>query len=79
MLFCSGLTHSVLNHIDGVMEGGIQDFKLGGYLKKLRRPEGGAKICGLFHRQPDTGRQVASFAHIILRVSLSSYTLKLCS
>ena len=30
MLFCSGLTHSVLNHIDGVMQGRIQDFKLGG-------------------------------------------------
>jgi hypothetical protein len=26
----------------------IQDFKLGGALKKLRRAEGGAKIVGVF-------------------------------
>ena len=27
----------------------IQDFKVGGtHLKKLHRPEGGAKICGVF-------------------------------
>jgi hypothetical protein len=31
------------------MQGRIQDFKLGGaHLKKLRRAEGGAKICGVF-------------------------------
>ena len=30
-------------------QGRIQDFKLGGaHLKKLRRAEGGAKICGVF-------------------------------
>jgi hypothetical protein len=30
------------------MQGRIQDFKLGGALKKLRRTEGGAKIVGVF-------------------------------
>jgi hypothetical protein len=30
------------------MQGRIQDFKLGGGLKKLRRAEGGAKIVGVF-------------------------------
>ena len=38
----------------GEVQGRIQDFKLGGgggggaHLKKLRRAEGGAKICGVF-------------------------------
>ena len=30
------------------MPGRIQDFKLGGALKKMRRVEGGANICGVF-------------------------------
>ena len=30
------------------VQGRIQDFKLGGALKKLRRVEGGAKIVGVF-------------------------------
>ena len=30
------------------MQGRIQDFKLGGHLKKLRRAEGGEKIVGVF-------------------------------
>jgi hypothetical protein len=33
-----------------IVQGRIQDFKLGGaHLKKLRRAEGGAKIFGVFH------------------------------
>jgi hypothetical protein len=33
----------------GINAGAIQDFKLGGaHLKKLRRAEGGAKMCGVF-------------------------------
>ena len=33
-----------------MIQGRIQDFKLGGaHLKKLRRAEGGAKIFGVFH------------------------------
>jgi hypothetical protein len=35
--------------IHGIIQGRIQDFKLGGaHLKKLRRAEGGAKIFGVF-------------------------------
>jgi hypothetical protein len=30
------------------VQGRIQDFKLGGHLKKLRRAEGGEKIVGVF-------------------------------
>jgi hypothetical protein len=35
----------------GVLQGRIQDYKLGGgaHLKKLRRAEGGAKSFGVFH------------------------------
>ena len=33
----------------GIVQGRIQDFKLGGaHLKKLRREKGGAKIFGIF-------------------------------
>jgi hypothetical protein len=38
---------SLLHHI----QGRIQDFKLGGALKKLRRAEGGANIFGVFRME----------------------------
>ena len=46
---CRDLTKSVFS-IHVLMQGRIQDFKLGGgaHLKKLRRAEEGAKILGVF-------------------------------
>ena len=51
-LFVSIFIQSYVNiklHVSTLVQGRIQDFKLGGaHLKKLRRAEGGAKIFGVF-------------------------------
>jgi hypothetical protein len=38
----------LINYYTICIQGRIQDFKLGGALKKLRRAEGGANIFGVF-------------------------------